>query len=51
MITAPTCLRWKLTDGYDAWRAENIRQSRFLQDAAKQPEYLGKAKRLTVEKS
>eukprot|EP00439_Symbiodinium_sp_Y106_P055708 s88_g7.t1 len=30
---------WKLTDGYDAWRAENIRQSRFLQDAAKQPEY------------
>ncbi|CAE7490713.1 Acp3 [Symbiodinium natans] len=30
---------WKLDDGYEAWRAENTKQSRFLKDAAARPEY------------
>lgn len=31
---------WELHDGYRLWRAENIRRSRFLEEAAHSPEYV-----------
>eukprot|EP00438_Fugacium_kawagutii_P025551 Skav222816 [mRNA] locus=scaffold1444:182055:184584:+ [translate_table: standard] len=30
---------WKLDDGYETWRSKNVRESKFLLDAASQPCY------------